>query len=122
MAQLDAVFAGVRDEDPANGFGRLLKQIVAVLDTPRTISLLRMMHQVIGSREPRGALSRQDEQRSMSMLAEHLARGLREYLDAQMARGTLRPVKVGLATYLITSTLISTIAGRGRNSRAAQFS
>ena len=43
MAQLDAVFAKVRDEDPATGFGRLLKQIVAVLDTPRTISLLRMI-------------------------------------------------------------------------------
>ena len=44
MAQLDAVFAGVRDEDPATGFGRLLKQIVVVLDTPRTISLLRMLN------------------------------------------------------------------------------
>ncbi len=122
MAQLDAVFAEVRDEDPATGFGQLLKQIVAVLDTPRTISLLRMIHQVMGSREPRGALSRKEEQRSMSMLVEHLARGLREYLEAQMARGTLRPVKVGLATYLITSTLISTIGGRGRDSRAARFS
>lgn len=122
MTQLDAVFAEVRDEDPATGFGCLLKRIVAVLDTPRTISLLRMMHQVMGSREPRGALSRKAEQRSISMLAEHLARRLREYLEAQMARGTLRPVKAGLATYLITSTLISTIAGRRRDSRAAYFS
>jgi len=32
MAQLDAVFDEVRDEDPAIGFGRLLKQLVAVLD------------------------------------------------------------------------------------------
>jgi len=122
MTQLDAVFAEVRDEDPATGFGRLLKQIVAVLDTPRTISLLRMIHQVMGSREPRGALSQEAEQHSMSMLIEHLAKGLREYLEAQIARGTLRPVKVGLATYLITSTLISTIGGRGRDSRAAHFS
>ncbi|GAC1347373.1 MAG: hypothetical protein NVSMB27_12640 [Ktedonobacteraceae bacterium] len=122
MAQLDAVFAEVCDENPSTGFGRLLKQIVAVLDTPRTISLLRMIHQVMGSREPRGALSHQEEQRSMSMLVEHLARGLRKYLEAQMARGTLRTVKVGLATYLITSTLISTIGSRGRDSRAARFS
>lgn len=122
MMQLDAVFAEVRDEDPATGFSRLLKQLVAVLDTPRTISLLRIMHQVMGSREPRGALSREEEQRSIGMLAEHLARRLREYLEAQVARGTLRPVKVGLATYLITSTLISTIAGRRRDSRAARFS
>ncbi|HEX6554389.1 MAG TPA: TetR/AcrR family transcriptional regulator [Ktedonobacteraceae bacterium] len=122
MAQLDAVFDDVRDENPATGFGRLLKQIVAVLDTPRTISLLRIMHQVMGSREPQGALRREEEQRSIGMLAEHLARGLRQYLEAHMARGTLRPVKVGLATYLITSTLISTIAGRRRDSRAAHFS
>lgn len=121
-AQLDAVFAEVRDEDPATGFGRLLKQIVAVLDTPRTISLLRIMHQVMGSREPRGALSRKAEQRSIGMLAEHLARGLREYLEAQIARGTLRPVKVGLVTFLITSTLFATIGSRGRDSRAARFS
>ncbi len=122
MAQLDAVFADVRDEDPATGFGRLLKQIVAVLDTPRTISLLRIMHQVMGSREPRGALSREEEQHSISILAEHLARRLGEYLEAQMARGTLRLVKVSLATYLITSTLISTIGSRGRDSRAARLS
>jgi AcrR family transcriptional regulator len=122
MTQLDAVFVEVRDEDPATGFARLLKQTVAVLDTPCTISLLRIMHQVMGSREPRGALRREEEQRSIGMLAEYLARRLREYLEVQMARGTLRPVKVGLATYLITSTLISTIAGRRRDSRAAQFS
>src|SRR5215469_4494289 len=60
--------------------------------------------------------------RSIGMLAEHLARQLREYLEVQMAAGMLRPVKVGLATYLITSTLISTIAGRRRDSRAASFS
>src|SRR5215472_14647016 len=84
MTQLDAVFAEVRDEDPATGFSRLLKQLVAVLDTPRTISLLRIMHQVMGSREPQGALSQKDEQRSIGMLAEHLARRLREYLEAQM--------------------------------------
>src|SRR5215469_11656960 len=122
MAQLDAVFAGVRDEDPATGFSRLLKQLVAVLDTPRTISLLRIMHQVMGSREPRGALRHEEEQRSIGLLAEHLARRLREYLEAQMARGTLRPVKASLATYLITSTLISTIVGHRRDSRAARFS
>jgi AcrR family transcriptional regulator len=122
MTQLDAVFAGVRDEDPVTGFSRLLKQIVVVLDTPRTISLLRIMHQVMGSREPQGALRREDEQRSIGMLAEHLARQLREYLEVQMARGALRHVKVGLTTYLITSTLISTIAGRNRDSRATHFS
>jgi hypothetical protein len=55
------------------------------------------------------------------MLAEHLAKRLREYLEAQMSRGTLRPVKAGLTTYLITSTLISTIAGRRRDSRTAYF-
>jgi AcrR family transcriptional regulator len=122
ITQLDAVFAEVRDEDPATGFDRLLKQLVAVLDTPRTISLLRIMHQVMGSREPRGALRREEEQRSIGMLAEHLARQLREYLQAQMERGTLRPVKVGLASYLITSTLISTIGGRRRDSLAAYVS
>ena len=122
MTQLDAVFAEVRDEDPATGFSRLLRQIVAVLDTPRTIGLLRIMHQVMGSHEPRGALSREEEQHSIGMLAEHLARRLREYLEAQMARGALRPVKVGLATYLITSTLFATIGSRWRNSRAARFS
>jgi len=121
MAHLDAVFDEVRDEDAATGFGRLLKQIVAVLDTPRTISLLRIMHQVMGSREPQGALRREEEQRSIGMLAEHLAKRLREYLQAQMAGGTLRPVKAGLATYLLTSTLISTIPGRRRESRAAHF-
>jgi AcrR family transcriptional regulator len=122
MLQLDAVFAEVRDEDATSGFGHLLKQLVAVLDTSRTISLLRIMHQVMGSRTPRGALRREEEQRSIGMLAEHLARQLREYLQAQMERGRLRPVKAGLASYLITSTLISTIAGRSRESRAAHIS
>ena|SRR5690242_9145306 len=122
MTQLDAVFAEVRDEDPASGFHHLLKQLAAVLDTPRTINLLRIMHQVMGSREPRGALSREEEQRSIGLLAEHLARLLREYLEAQIARGAFRPVKAGLATYLIASTLISTITGRWRDNRAAHSS
>ena len=118
MAQLDAVFADAIDEDPATSFGCLLKRIVAVLDVPRTISLLRMMHQVMGSREPHGALGAPEERRSIGMLAEHLGRRLVEYLQAQMTRGRLRPVKVGLTAYLITSTLISTIGGRRQEGRA----
>src|SRR5215467_3292274 len=47
IAQLDAVFEHGRDEDLASGLARLLRQIVAVLDTPRTINLLRIVHQVV---------------------------------------------------------------------------
>ena len=115
IAQLDIVFEQGRDEDPATGLARLLRQIVAVLDTPRTINLLRIMHQVVGSRAPGGALSSKEEQRSIGMLAEHLARRLREYLEFQMARGMLRPVKAGLTAFLMTSTLISSLGARGQS-------
>jgi len=107
MAQLNAVFEEVRDEDPATGLAWLLKRIVKVLDTPRAINLLRIMHQVRGSRTPGGALSSQEEHRSIGMLAEHLGRRLYEYREPQIVRGALWPVKSGLAAYLMTCTLIS---------------
>src|SRR5215472_6694865 len=82
MAQLDEVFAQEWDEDTAAGLTRLLKGIVTVLDTPRTVSLLRIMHQVFGSREPSGALSKQEERRSIEMLVEHLVTQLRTYFES----------------------------------------
>jgi len=117
MAQLDAVFEEVRDEDPATGLAWLLRRIVTVLDTPRAINLLRIMHQVRGSHTPGGALSSQEKQRSVGMLAEHLGRRLYEYLEAQIVRGALWPVKGGLAAYLMTTTLISSIGARGQGSQ-----
>src|SRR5215831_1154307 len=48
MAELDAVFEQERDEEPASGLAHLLGQIVAILDRPRTINLLRIVHQVVG--------------------------------------------------------------------------
>lgn len=112
MAQFDVVFEQERDEDPATALAHLLKQIVAILDTPRTINLLRIVHQVVGSRVPDGALSNKEKQQAIGMLAEHIGTRLREYLQAQMAHGTLRPVKAGLTAYLMTSTLFSSLGAR----------
>ena len=117
MAQLDEVFAQERYEDGETGLARLLKRIVTVLNTPCAVSLLRIMHQIVGSREPSGALSNQEEQRSTSILAKHLMAHLGKYFESQMTRGILRPVKAGLTAYLITSILISTIVGRGQSHR-----
>ena len=115
IAQLDTIFEQAYDEEPATGLARLLGNIVRVLDTPCAINLLRIMHQVSGSRAPGGALSSQESKRSISMLAEHIGRQLYEYLKTQMARGALRPVKAGLAAYLMTSTLLSSIGTRGQS-------
>ena len=115
IEQLDAAFEQVNDEDPVTGLHHLLKQIVKVLDTPRAISLLRIMYQVVSSRLPDGALSRKDEQPSVNMLAKHLSTRLREYLAAQMERGKLRPMKPALIAQLITRTLLSSIGPRGDN-------
>src|SRR5215469_8369859 len=112
ITQLDVVFEQERDQEPRSGLVILLRQIVAVLDTPHTINLLRITHQVLGSRVPDGALSNKEEQQAIGMLTKHIASRLREYLQAQMARGTLRPVKAGLTAFLMTSTLISSLGAR----------
>jgi len=121
MAELDVVFEQERDEEPASGLAQLLRQIVAILDTPRTINLLRIVHQVVGGRVPDGALGSKEKQLAIGLLAEHIGRRLREYLQAQMARGTLRPVKAGLTAYLMTSTLFSSLGAR-RQSHPMQLS
>jgi AcrR family transcriptional regulator len=113
MTQLDAVFEQANDEDPVTGLHELLRRVVAVLDTPRAISLLRIMHQVASSRLPDGALSNKDKQRSVGMLARHLTTRFREYFEVQTAHGRLRPVtKPALTALLISRTLISSIGGR----------
>jgi AcrR family transcriptional regulator len=112
-AQLDTAFEQASDEDPVTDLHELLRQIVAVLDTPRAISLLRIMHQVASSRPPDGALSNKDKRRSVAMLAQHLMTRLREYFEVQTARGKLRPVtKPALTALLIARTLISSIGAR----------
>jgi AcrR family transcriptional regulator len=114
LAQLDTIFEHERDEDPATGLASLLRQIMTVLDTQQAIDLLRIMHQIAGSRTPGGPLDDQEEQRSLSMLWVHLTRRLCAYLDSQVVRGKLRPVKTALAAALMTRTMLSSIGGRSQ--------
>jgi len=112
LAQLDTIFEQEHDEDPATDLTRLLRQIMVVLDTPQAINLLRMMHQIASSRTPEGPISGQEKWQAVSMLWRHLSQRLCAYLDSQVARGKLRPVKTGLAASLMTRTLLSSIVGR----------
>src|SRR5215469_18561032 len=112
LAQLDTIFEQEHDEDPATDLTRLLRQIMVVLDTPQASNLLRMMHQVASSRTPEGPISGQEKWQAVSMLWKHLSQLLCAYLDTQVARGKLRPVKTGLAASLMTRTLLSSIVGR----------
>lgn len=117
LTQLDAV-EQKSNEAPAIGLSHLLRHIVRVLDTPRTLRLLRMMSQVAASREPSGLRSLKDETRSIGILAEHIAIQLREYLEVQMRRSTLRLVNADLVARLMTRTLISSVFSREEGSLA----
>jgi AcrR family transcriptional regulator len=110
--QLNTIFEQIQEEDPTTGLVSLFRQIVLILDTPRTVSLLRIMHQVMGGRAPEGELSREEEAKSVALLARHLAGLLRDYLTLQIDRNQLRAVNTGITAYLITNTLISSV-GRG---------
>jgi AcrR family transcriptional regulator len=121
LAQLDTVFEQEGDKEAEIGLAHLLKGIVVVLDTPHAINLLRIMHQVMGSQTPNGALSNQEARRSITHLAGHLVKRLREYLEAQVTQGRLRPVKTGLTAYLMTSMLIASVSAR-RQGQAMQVS
>ena len=112
MAQLDAAFAQVGDEEPITGLHHLLRRIVEVLDTPRAISLLRLMHQTAGSRLPDGTLSSRDEQRSVGMLAEHLMTRLCDYLKTHIMRKASHPLKPSTVALLMTRTLVASIGAR----------
>ena len=54
----------------------------------------------------------QEKWQAVSMLWKHLSQRLCAYLDSQVARGRLRPVKTDLAASLMTRTLLSSIGGR----------
>ena len=114
QAQLDTIFEQEHEEDPANDLMHLLRQIMLVLDTPAAINLLRIMHQIAGSRTPEGPLSDLKEERSLSMLWVYLIRRLCAYLDSQVARGRLRPVKTALAAGLMTRTMLSSIGNQSQ--------
>jgi AcrR family transcriptional regulator len=139
QTQLEEIFEQEMDEDPAADLQRLLRQILAVLNTPTAIQLLRLLHQMASSglpggfppmlsqvaggglpeafppmshhlassSTPKGTPHDQAEPRPSRPLALYLIHRLTIYLDAQVARGKLRPVKTDLAATLITRSLIS---------------
>lgn len=119
VAQLDAVFEKVQGGSE-QGLRSLLRGIIQVLETPTAISLLRIMHQVIGSHSPQQNRETGRDTRSMRLIADHVAQKLQEYLEAQIAVGKLNKVSTDLAAYVISSTLITSIASRRRISKALE--
>ena len=111
VAQLDFTQEVASSDPPEVGLRRLIGRIMTVLDTPRSVKLLRMMDQVQVQYMPGNAESL-EKRRSIGSLAEAIVIGLREYLNAHVARGTLAPLDTDLAAHLMTRMFIATILTR----------
>ena len=111
VTQLDFTQEVASLDPPEIGLSRLIRRIMTVLDTPRSVKLLRIMDQVQVQYMPGNAESR-EKRRSIGMLADAIIIGLREYLNAQVARGMLASFDTELAAHLMTRMFIATILTR----------
>lgn len=106
LAQLDFGTEKVGDELPEVALPLLLEHIFSVLNTPRCISLLRIMDMAQMQHTLR------EGQQGVRVLGEHIVNGLKDYLDTQVASGTLAHLDTELVAHLITRMLIATILTR----------
>ncbi len=104
VTQLDFTQEVASLDPPEVGLRRLIGRIMIVLNTSRSIKLLRMMDQV--QIMPENAQS-VEKRRTIGSLAGAIVDGLREYLNAHVERGTLAPLDTELAAHLMTRMFIA---------------
>lgn len=88
--------------------------LVEALDDPRSLSVYRMMMRAVVHNEGREGSGRtvEDARCYMRDQARHIGASFRAYLDAEIARGRLRPVNTALATQLIIHGVIFAVMRR----------
>lgn len=106
LAQLDFGPAKASTELPETTLPLLLERILSVLNTPQCVNLLRIMD-VAQMQQPL-----KEGQQGVRALGEHIMKGLKDYLDIQIARRTLAHIDTELVAHLMTRMLIATILTR----------
>lgn len=115
LALLDFSSEQASDESPEIVLPRLIERIFSVLNTTQCVRLLRMMD-MAQMQQPLSEM-----QQGVRVLGEQIVNGLKDYLDIQVARGTLAPLDSELVAHLMTRMLIATILTR-QSSYLAQVS
>jgi AcrR family transcriptional regulator len=102
------------DETPEVVFRRAVAQLVEALDSPRSARLLRIMMRTATHIEARERLGTplEDARCRIREQAQRIGALFSSYLEAQMARGALRPVNAALATHLLVSGVMLTVMRR----------
>ncbi len=106
LVQLDFRVEEISDEPVAVKLPRLLERIFLILNTPQCINLLRMMD-LAQMQQPL-----KEGQQGVRVLGEHIVDGLKDYLDIQVAYGTLAHQDTELVAHLMVRTLIAAILTR----------
>jgi AcrR family transcriptional regulator len=121
FTQLDFPADGEDDEPPEAVIRDVVGRLVETLDAPRTLCLMRIMLRMFSydARPVRCGTPPDDDGRHRirdhGLIRDHgrrIGAEFRRYLDAQVARGTLRPVDTALAAQFFVSGLMVTMMRR----------
>jgi AcrR family transcriptional regulator len=93
---------------PAQVIREAVGSLVDALDEPRSLSVYRMIMRATFHSEDREGRGRivEDARCYMRDLGQRIGTGFRAYLDAEIARGRLRPVNTALAAQIIMHSTI----------------
>lgn len=101
------------DDPPEVVIQRAVSEFLDELEAPRSLCLMRIMMRAVAHGAEREPASPLREQRQR--IREHtraISDAFRRYLDAQVARGALRPVDTALATEVFLSGMMVTVMRR----------
>lgn len=101
-------------ESPEIALRRAVSQFVETLDAPRSVCLMRIMMRVAAHGRDHGHIGAPSDERRQHIRdqAQIISTNLRQYLDTQIACGTIRPVDTALAAQLFIHSMMLTVMRR----------
>jgi AcrR family transcriptional regulator len=102
------------DEPPEVVIRRAVTQFVETMDSPRSLCLMRIMLRVTAHAEDRARCGEPLDvgRERMRARAAAITQAFAQYLDAQVARGTVRPVNTSLAAQLFVHSMMIAVMRR----------
>ena len=114
LDELHFLAASENDEPPEVVIRRAVTQFVETMDSPRSLCLMRIMLRVTAHAEDRARCGEPLEvgRERMRARAAAITQAFAQYLEAQIARGTVWPVDTSLAAQLFVHSMMIAVMRR----------